>query len=76
MKTNDARADFHFAETMNVRRRPHLVFKLEREKGVSSAWFDSDDPARLVVFYDPEWFSHVTLLDAMQEFGYQAELAA
>jgi hypothetical protein len=62
------------AETLDVDQRSWLVAKLEDERGMISAWFDDENHHRLIVRYEREHFSDLTLLDAIKEHGFHGKI--
>jgi hypothetical protein len=62
------------AETLDVDQRSWLVAKLEDERGIISAWFDDENHHRLIVRYEHEHFSDLTLLDAIKEHGFHGKM--
>ncbi|MGD8570487.1 MAG: hypothetical protein PVJ39_20535 [Gammaproteobacteria bacterium] len=69
----EEKVEIHLEEDISVAQRALLVSKLEYERGVISAWFVEGKPS-LMVRYDPEHFSHVTLLDALKEHGFHGKI--
>lgn len=64
----------HIQDEMDVSQRSWLEAKLDHENGINAAWFDTDDPHRLVVQYEPDHFSHVTMLDTVKQYGFHGEI--
>ena len=62
-------------EDMDVEQRSWLVAKLEDETGIIGAWFDNQNHRRLVVHYERDHFSHLTLLDWIKQQGFHGEIA-
>ncbi len=62
-------------EDMDVYQRSELVAKLEHERGIARAYFEHGDHHRLVVVYNPGFFSRITLLDKIREDGFHGEAA-
>ena len=69
MANEPEKVDIHLQEELDLDMRAWLVAKLESENGIVSAWFASDDHHHLTVHYEPEHFSHETLLDTLRLLG-------
>jgi hypothetical protein len=61
-------------EDLDVAQRTWLVAKLEHETGIVSAWFAESNHHRLTLHYEPEHFSHETLLDTIKLQGFHGEV--
>jgi hypothetical protein len=73
---NTQRMQLHIDEDIGLERRQEIVALLEWEPGVSQAWFEHEDPHRLIVLCDPESFSAATLVDFVDRHGVHARVAA
>ena len=75
MPGKQEQVEINIQEDMDVSKRAELVAKLEYETGVVSAFFKGGDRHHLTVRYDTEYFSDVTLLDAIREHGFHGEVS-
>ena len=74
MSIEQEKIEIHIKEDMDISQRTWLVAKLEHERGIIDACFENEDHHRLIIHYEPEHFSHVTLLDTIKEHGYHGEI--
>jgi len=74
MSNERERVEIYIQEDMDVSQRSWLVAKLEHEMGIIGAWFEDGDHHRLIVQYESEHFSHVTLLDTIKEHGFHGKI--
>lgn len=74
MSNKQVQVEVYIQEDMDVSQCSELVAKLERERGIIGAWFEGGDYHRLTVDYEPEHFSHVTLLDTIKRRGFLGEI--
>jgi hypothetical protein len=75
MPTKNNQVDIYIEQDMEVNQRASLVNKLEYEKGIISAWFEDGNHHRITIQYDPNHFSHTTLIDTLKEHGYRGQVA-
>ena len=76
MQTKPQRLDIFIKEDMDVSHRASLVARLEEETGIVGAWFESGSHHRLIVHYQREYFSQLTLLDTIKRHGLHGEVVA
>jgi len=74
MSNKEERIEISIQEDMDVSQYSWLETKLEHEKGIVSAWFEGGDHHHLIVHYDINHFSHITLLDAIKRLGFHGEI--
>ena len=61
-------------EDLDVEQRAFLVARLENESGIVNAWFAGEDHHCLTIHYEPEHFSHETLLDTIRRQGFHGRI--
>lgn len=74
MANEPERLEIDLREDLDVAQRAWLVMKLEHEIGVINAWFEEGNHHRLTLHYEPEHFSHATLLDTIRLHGFHGEI--
>lgn len=74
MANQPERAEIPIQKDLDISQRSWLVAKLEHERGIIDAWFEGGNHHWLTVHYEPEHFSHVTLLDTIKEHGFHGEI--
>jgi hypothetical protein len=74
MANEPEKIDIDIQEDLDVAQRAWLVAELEHETGIVSAWFAGGDHHRLTLHYEPEHFSHVTLLDTLKLHGFHGKI--
>ena len=74
MSNEREQVEIFIQEDMDVSQRAWLVAKLEHERGIVGAWFKGGDHHRLTVYFDPNHFSHSTLLDAIKLHGFHGKI--
>jgi len=74
MSNEQERVEIYIQEDMDVSQRVWLIAKLEAERGIIGAWFEGGDHHRLTVHFEPEHFSHVTLLDTIKEHRFHGKI--
>jgi hypothetical protein len=75
MANQHAQVVVRIEQAMDVDRRSWLEAKLDHEIGIQAAWFDKDDAHRLIIRYNPERFSHLTLLDILDGHGFRGRIS-
>lgn len=73
MSSEQVQVEIYINEDVDVSQRSWLSAKLEHERGIVGAWFGGDHH-RLTVRYEPERFSHLTLLDTVKQHGFHGEI--
>lgn len=66
--------EIRFVEALPLDGREEVVLRLHHQRGVHSAWFDPEDPKRLLVRADPAHFSALTLQDFVRRLWVGAKL--
>jgi hypothetical protein len=61
-------------ENLGISDREEIAFGLEHETGIASAYFSPKDPHVLVVNYEREHFSQLTLLDTIEQHRVHGEV--
>ena len=74
MPIEPAQVEVHLEEALDATQRSLLETKLEEGGGVLSARFQDNDAHRLILSYDDQRYSHLTLLDAIRELGFHSWL--
>jgi cyanophycinase-like exopeptidase len=74
MANEPEQLEIDIREDLEVGQRATLVAKLEQETGVVSAWFAGGDHHRLTIHFEPEHFSHETLLDTIELHGFHGKI--
>jgi len=74
MANEPEQVEITIQEDLDLNQRSWLVAKLEHETGIVSAWFAGGDHHRLTLHYEPEHFSHETLLDTIRLHGCHGEI--
>ena len=69
MPNVDERIVIYIQEDMDVSKRSCLVASLGHYQGIISACFDHGDHHRLAIRYERKHFSHITLIDTINEHG-------
>ena len=59
---------------LSISDREEIVFGLEHETGIVSAYFSPKDPHVLVINYQAEYFSQLTLLDTIAQRHVHGEI--
>ena len=72
MSIEPVQVEIHFEEELDATQRSLLETRLEEEGSVVSARFRDDDAHRLILAYDEQRYSQLTLLDAIRELGFHA----
>ena len=72
MSIEPVQVEIHFEEELDATQRSLLETKLEEEGSVLSARFRDNDAHRLILSYDDQRYSHLTLLDTIRELGFHA----
>jgi hypothetical protein len=75
MSNEQEQVEIVVQETLDATRRSMLVTKLEHEAGINSAWFEHGDTHHLLIQYDSDSFSHLTLLETLNEHGFHGTIA-
>lgn len=74
MANEPEKIEIFIKEDLEAPRRSDLVSRLEQEIGIVSAWFEGGDHHRLTIHYEPDHFSHLTLLDTIKEHGFHGKI--
>ncbi|MGD8593226.1 MAG: hypothetical protein PVF82_10370 [Gammaproteobacteria bacterium] len=74
MANEPEQLEIDIREDLDVSQRASLVAKLEHETGIVSAWFAGGDHHRLTIHFEPEHFSHETLLDTIKLHGFHGKI--
>ncbi len=74
MSNEQEQVTIYIQENLNVSQRSFLVTKLEHENGIVSAWFEDGETHHLTVLYESEHFSQITLLDTIEQHGFQGKI--
>jgi hypothetical protein len=74
MANEPEQVEVSIQEDMDVDQRAWLVAKLKQEKGIVSAWFAEGNHHRLTLHFEPEHFSHETLLDTIKLQGFHGKI--
>lgn len=64
----------YIQEDLDVTKRCWLISALISKEGIISAWFEHGNNHRLIVHFDQDNFSHITLLDTLKKYGYQGKV--
>jgi len=74
MSNEEERVDINIQQDMDASQRSWLGAKLEHERGIVSAWFEGGDHHHLILHYDVNHCSHITLLDTIKRLGFHGEI--
>jgi len=75
MANEPEQVEIDINEDLDVAQRAWLVAELEHQTGIVSAWFAEGNHHRITLHYEPEHFSHETLLDTIKLHGFRGEIA-
>lgn len=53
--------------------RREAIMQIEHARGIIGAWFEGGNHHQLIVHYDTNHFSHITLLDMIKRLGFHGE---
>ena len=74
MSDEQEQVEIYIQENMDVPQRAELEMKLEHERGIVRAWFEEGAHHHLCVIFEPEHFSHGTLLNTIEGLGFHGEV--
>ena len=69
MSTVQEKVAIYIREDLDMTKRSWLISALISKEGIISAWFEHENHHRLIVHYDQDNFSHITLLDTVKKYG-------